>query len=191
MSVDLDERTYIRELEDSLQLILFGDGGNATAVVLLVRSALSAGDLPKAERLVSAAQHLTEATLVKSDMDAAACHVRGLIERNADLLQQAADQYAAPLACALAQGAQGHQQAERRIVELVAQGLSNRQVAGQVFLSVHTVAYHLWHVFWKLDVSSRVQLARLAASRARRQVVNRTNHDTRGSGLAAAATAAR
>jgi hypothetical protein len=43
MSVDLDERTYIRELEDNLQLILFGDGGNATAVVLLVRSALSAG----------------------------------------------------------------------------------------------------------------------------------------------------
>jgi hypothetical protein len=94
MSVDLDERTYIRELEDSLQLILFGDGGNATAVVLLVRSALSAGDRPKAERLASAAQHLTEATLVKSDMAAAACHVRGLIERNADLLQQAADQYA-------------------------------------------------------------------------------------------------
>jgi DNA-binding CsgD family transcriptional regulator len=227
MSVDLDERTYIRELEDSLQLILFGDGGNATAVVLLVRSALSAGDLPKAERLASAAQHLTEATLVKSDMDAAACHVRGLIERNADLLQQAADQYAAPLACALAtedagvtQGAQGHHQdaveqlqqayaqyeqlgcveamgrvrsrlralgirlhhwtytgrpafgwdsltdTERRIVELVAQGLSNRQVASQVFLSVHTVAYHLRHVFWKLDVSSRVQLARLAAEQA-------------------------
>jgi len=117
MSVDLDERTDIRELEDSLQLILFGDGGNATAVVLLVRSALSAGDRPKAERLASAAQHLTEATLAKSDMDAAACHVRGLIERNADLLQQAADQYAAPLACALAtedagvtQAAQGHQQ---------------------------------------------------------------------------------
>jgi DNA-binding NarL/FixJ family response regulator len=51
-------------------------------------------------------------------------------------------------------------------VELVAQGLSNRQVASQVFLSVHTVAFHLRHVFWKLDVSSRVQLARLAAEHA-------------------------
>lgn len=68
-------------------------------MVLLVRSALSAGDWPEAERLASAAQHLTETTLVKSDMDAAACHVRGLIERNADLLQ-AADRYAAPRACA-------------------------------------------------------------------------------------------
>jgi DNA-binding CsgD family transcriptional regulator len=52
---------------------------------------------------------------------------------------------------------------ERRIAGLVAQGLSNRQVAGQVFLSTHTVAFHLRHIFWKLDVSSRVQLARLVA----------------------------
>jgi DNA-binding CsgD family transcriptional regulator len=56
---------------------------------------------------------------------------------------------------------------ERRIVELVAQGLSNRQVAAQMFLSSHTVAFHLRHVFWKLDVSSRVQLTRLAAERPR------------------------
>jgi DNA-binding CsgD family transcriptional regulator len=56
---------------------------------------------------------------------------------------------------------------ERRIVDLVAQGLSNRQVAGQMFLSTHTVAFHLRHIFWKLDVSSRVQLTRLAAERVR------------------------
>jgi DNA-binding CsgD family transcriptional regulator len=52
---------------------------------------------------------------------------------------------------------------ERRVADLVAEGLSNRQVAGQVFLSTHTVAFHLRHIFWKLDVSSRVQLARLVA----------------------------
>jgi DNA-binding CsgD family transcriptional regulator len=34
-----------------------------------------------------------------------------------------------------------------------------------MFVSLHTVAFHLWHVFWKLGVSSRVQLARLAAER--------------------------
>ncbi len=55
---------------------------------------------------------------------------------------------------------------EQRIAYLVAQGLSNRQVAGQVFLSTHTVAFHLRHIFWKLEVTSRVQLARLAAERA-------------------------
>jgi hypothetical protein len=47
-----------------------------------------------------------------------------------------------------------------------AEGLSNRQVASRVFLSTHTVAFHLRHVFWKLGVTSRVQLARMAAEQA-------------------------
>jgi DNA-binding CsgD family transcriptional regulator len=55
---------------------------------------------------------------------------------------------------------------ERRIADLVAHGLSNREVASRVFLSSHTVAFHLRHVFWKLGVSSRVQLARMAAEEA-------------------------
>jgi DNA-binding CsgD family transcriptional regulator len=54
---------------------------------------------------------------------------------------------------------------EGRIADLVAAGLSNRQVASQVFLSTHTVAFHLRHIFWKLGVASRVELARLAAQR--------------------------
>jgi DNA-binding CsgD family transcriptional regulator len=53
--------------------------------------------------------------------------------------------------------------AERRVADLVAQGLSNRQMANRVFLSPHTVAFHLRHIFWKLGVTSRVQLARMAA----------------------------
>ncbi|HEY1640554.1 MAG TPA: LuxR C-terminal-related transcriptional regulator [Streptosporangiaceae bacterium] len=57
---------------------------------------------------------------------------------------------------------------ERRIADLVAEGLSNREVAGRVFLSAHTVAFHLRHIFWKLDVGSRVQLARLVAEHSMR-----------------------
>ena len=45
----------------------------------------------------------------------------------------------------------------------MAQGLSNCQVANRVFLSPHTVAFHLRHIVWKLGVTSRVQLARMAA----------------------------
>jgi DNA-binding CsgD family transcriptional regulator len=56
---------------------------------------------------------------------------------------------------------------ERRVADLVAQGLSNRQVANRVFLSTHTVAFHLRHIFWKLSITSRVQLARIAAEQAR------------------------
>ena len=52
--------------------------------------------------------------------------------------------------------------AERRVADLVAQGLSNRQVANRVFLSPHTVAFHLRHILWKLGVTSRVQLAHVA-----------------------------
>jgi DNA-binding CsgD family transcriptional regulator len=55
---------------------------------------------------------------------------------------------------------------ERRIADLVAEGLSNRQVANRVFLSTHTVAFHLRHIFWKLGITSRVQLARIAAEQA-------------------------
>lgn len=57
---------------------------------------------------------------------------------------------------------------EKTIADLVAEGLSNRQVAGRVFLSPHTVAFHLRHVFWKLGVTSRVQLARIATEQAAR-----------------------
>ena len=32
-----------------------------------------------------------------------------------------------------------------------------------MFLSTHTIAFHLRHIFWKLGVTSRVQLARIAA----------------------------
>jgi DNA-binding CsgD family transcriptional regulator len=58
---------------------------------------------------------------------------------------------------------------EWRVADLVAQGLSNREVADKVFLSTHTVAFHLRHIYWKLNVSSRVQLARLAAEQAVRE----------------------
>ncbi len=48
---------------------------------------------------------------------------------------------------------------ERRIADLVSRGLSNREVAGQMFLSVNTIETHLRHIFRKLGVGSRTQLA--------------------------------
>ncbi|MEV4112956.1 AAA family ATPase [Nonomuraea sp. NPDC049695] len=52
---------------------------------------------------------------------------------------------------------------ERSVANLVAQGLTNRQVATQMFLSPHTVSFHLRQVFRKLGITSRVELARNAA----------------------------
>ncbi|MGH3391808.1 MAG: helix-turn-helix transcriptional regulator [Actinomadura sp.] len=54
---------------------------------------------------------------------------------------------------------------ERNVATHVARGLTNRQVATQMFVSSHTVAFHLRNVFRKLAISSRVELARIAAER--------------------------
>src|SRR5271165_6900962 len=54
---------------------------------------------------------------------------------------------------------------ERGVTELVAQGLTNRQVAAQLFMSPHTVDSHLRHIFAKLDINSRVELARIFSVR--------------------------
>ena len=50
---------------------------------------------------------------------------------------------------------------ELQIARFVADGLSNKEVAAQLFLSPRTIEHHLRHVFAKLGVKSRTQLARL------------------------------
>ena len=45
--------------------------------------------------------------------------------------------------------------------ELVAQGLNNRQVANRMYVSVHTVAFYMRQIFRKLNIGSRVDLARI------------------------------
>ncbi|MFF5497432.1 LuxR C-terminal-related transcriptional regulator [Streptomyces aquilus] len=47
---------------------------------------------------------------------------------------------------------------QRQIVRLAAQGLSNREIGEQLFLSPRTVGSHLYNVYPKLGVSSRHQL---------------------------------
>jgi len=44
---------------------------------------------------------------------------------------------------------------EREVLGLVAAGLTNRAIAGELYLSEKTVARHLSNIFTKLGVSSR------------------------------------
>ena len=54
---------------------------------------------------------------------------------------------------------------ERAVVDLVAEGLSNPQIGQRLYVSRRTVQTHLAHVFAKLHIASRAQLAAEAARR--------------------------
>ena len=49
--------------------------------------------------------------------------------------------------------------AERQVAERVADGLTSRQIAEELFLSPRTVDAHLSHIYRKLDIGSRAKLA--------------------------------
>ncbi|WP_433782119.1 AAA family ATPase [Actinomycetospora sp. CA-101289] len=58
---------------------------------------------------------------------------------------------------------------EAQIAAMVAEGLSNREIGERLFLSHRTVGSHLYRMFPKLGIHSRVELLRLAAAGGRRR----------------------
>jgi DNA-binding CsgD family transcriptional regulator len=54
--------------------------------------------------------------------------------------------------------------AERVVSQLVAEGRSNGEIAHRLGLSRHTIESHLKHIFVKLAITSRVQLAVLVCT---------------------------
>jgi predicted ATPase/DNA-binding CsgD family transcriptional regulator len=56
---------------------------------------------------------------------------------------------------------------ERQVVDLVADGLRNTDIAARLFVAPSTIKTHLAHAFAKLGVSTRAELAALAARRQR------------------------
>ncbi|MHB1834808.1 MAG: helix-turn-helix transcriptional regulator, partial [Solirubrobacteraceae bacterium] len=53
---------------------------------------------------------------------------------------------------------------EHRVAVLAAGGLTNREIAQELFITTKSVEFHLRHVFQKLDVASRTQLGSLLAA---------------------------
>ena len=53
--------------------------------------------------------------------------------------------------------------AQLGVANLVAAGLTNQQAAARLYLSPHTIDFHLRQIFNKLGISSRVELARIVA----------------------------
>jgi DNA-binding NarL/FixJ family response regulator len=53
---------------------------------------------------------------------------------------------------------------EEQVVALVAEGLSSRDIAGELALSEHTVKKYLFRIFDKLVISTRVELVLCAVN---------------------------
>lgn len=55
---------------------------------------------------------------------------------------------------------------EQQVVGFLAQGLSNKDVADKMFVSLRTITTHLTHIYSKLGVSTRTELVALATKRS-------------------------
>jgi DNA-binding NarL/FixJ family response regulator len=66
--------------------------------------------------------------------------------------------HAMPLRLQNSQGVDLLSKRQEEVVQLVSEGLTNREIAAQLGLSEHTVRNYLFKVFDKLGVSSRVEL---------------------------------
>jgi DNA-binding CsgD family transcriptional regulator len=117
------------------------------------RTHLAFGEhLRRARRRVDAREHLRTALALYEDLGAAPWAERAATELRAS--GETARRRDVSTATDLT--AQ-----ERQVTALVRQGLSNRDVAAQLFVSVRTVDFHLRNVFSKLGVTSRAELAAL------------------------------
>ena len=107
------------------------------------------------QRVESARQGLGETRFNELFAEGAGCDLETVVERavsDADTLRDPASESAeaaAPVALT---------RREREIADLVASGMSNREIAEQLFISKRTVDSHVEHVYAKLGVSSRIQL---------------------------------
>jgi ATP/maltotriose-dependent transcriptional regulator MalT len=71
---------------------------------------------------------------------------------------------------------------ELAVARLVAGGMSNRQVASELFVSIKTVQFHLTHIYTKLRISSRAELAAVfpVAKRGDDDAIHECRHTSSG-----------
>ena len=120
----------------------------------LARSRLAYGEwLRRERRIVPSREQLAEAL---QSLDAAGA--RPWADRAAGELRAAG---AVPARAGSASGAQGSRSLtaqEAQIAQLAAAGMTNKEIADQIYLSHRTVAAHLYKVFPKLGITHRAQL---------------------------------
>jgi DNA-binding NarL/FixJ family response regulator len=106
--------------------------------------------LRRAKRTSEAREHLREGLA-----RARACGARTLAERAHEELVATG---ARPRKIVRA-GVDALTSSERRVARMAADGMTNKEIAQQLFVTVRTVEAHLHHTYQKLEISSRNGLA--------------------------------
>jgi DNA-binding CsgD family transcriptional regulator len=165
LAVATETRAYLR-LPDTLEGLarIEADGGNPEGAV----------------RLLGAAHGMRERTgqvrwpMHQPDFDAAVAATRQSLGDTFDTAWAEGVALSAEEAIAYAQRGRGERKrpssgwgsltpTELDVVRLVQDGLGNKEIAARLFISHRTVQTHLTHVYTKLGLASRVQLAQEAA----------------------------
>ncbi|MBP1818223.1 AAA family ATPase [Mycobacterium sp. OAE908] len=124
--------------------------GRTRVAVHLARTRLHYGEwLRRVNRRVDARRHLTEAHQAFTRMGAQAFAERArreLVATGEKVRKQQASSHAELTA------------QEAQIARLAGDGLTNQEIGAQLFISTHTVEWHLRKVFVKLGITSRRQL---------------------------------
>jgi DNA-binding CsgD family transcriptional regulator len=111
--------------------------------------------LADAERLAEAVPYLEEAYALYDDIGA----VRDAARVRAELRKRGVTRGARGRQARASSGWESLTKTEFRVLSLVAQRLSNPEVAERLFVSRNTVECHLKHIYRKLSLTSRVELA--------------------------------
>ncbi|MCO8273961.1 LuxR family transcriptional regulator [Actinoplanes sp. TRM 88003] len=139
------------EAEEHYEAALAGSAGNPGRLEV-ARTRLAYGSwLRRRKRIVDAREHLGAALRAFETAGALPWAERATIELRAAGVAPAASRPAGPASAQLTPQ-------ELRIVELAAEGLTNKEIADQLYLSHRTIATHLYKVFPKLGISNRNQL---------------------------------
>ncbi|MFB4291694.1 response regulator [Nonomuraea sp. ATR24] len=113
-----------------------------------------AAELLKAIEVIASGESLLAPTATRRLIQQFVSSAPPAVERSRSLVSRAAERIrrpAPPPPLAITER-------EREVLVLVAKGLSNTEIAGQLYLSLSTVKTHVSHLLTKLDARSRIHL---------------------------------